>query len=86
MNPEIIEGVHTRFQAADVVAVLAELSRLTLDDVMARSQTNLDNTLMAALHLSDGNLGKLRLYIDAAKVDFRDVIYQAHLRRKDEEA
>ena len=44
---------------------------------MARSQTNLDNTRLAALLLCKGSLSQLRMYIDAAKIDFRDVIAQA---------
>ena len=82
MKPEIVERIRTSFSAAELPDAIAQLERLSLADVMANSQTNLDNTLLAAVLLSDGNISKLRACIDAAKLDFRDVIYQASLAQK----
>ena len=77
MKDEILQRVEADFPASDRSDALAELQRLSLQDVMANSQVNLDNTLMAALQLSEGDLSRLRSLIDAAKIDFRDVIYWA---------
>lgn len=77
MNLEIQKAIEATFSPEQIPDVLPQLNRLPLDDVMARSQTNLDNTHLAALLLSNGSLSQLSMHIDAAKIDFRDVIFQA---------
>jgi hypothetical protein len=74
--------VSQAFAETDQTQVLAELESITLQHVMAESQTNLDNTWQAILDLSRGNLPELQRLVAAAKLDFRDVIYWANLSNK----
>ncbi len=82
MNKDHIDKIHADFDAEDVEWVIATLESITHEHVMAHSQINLDNTWSAILHLSKGDLNKLKELVDAAKVDFRDVIYWATLDNK----
>jgi hypothetical protein len=70
------------FTEADQAQALAELESITLQHVMAESQTNLDNTWQAILELSRGDLPELQRLVAAAKLDFRDVIYWTSLENK----
>lgn len=75
-------GKNTRlinFDESDYDLVLSELNSITLDHVMARSKKNLKKTRSAILQLSKGDLNELGSLVDAAKEDFRDVIYWASL-------
>jgi uncharacterized protein YegL len=67
------------FNAAEQAQALADLESITLQHVMAESQTNLDNAWQAILDLSRGDLPELQRLVAAAKLDFRDVIYWASL-------
>ena len=70
------------FKKVDHELVASELNSITLDHVMANSKVNLDNTRSAILQLSKGNLPKLISLVEAAKIDFRDVIYWASLENE----
>mgnify|MGYP003571226529 FL=1 len=67
--------IERHFSPDDVNEVRAALLSITLDHVMARSETNLFNARRAVLNLSKGELDKVRHYAKRAKEDFRDVIY-----------
>jgi len=79
MNPEIKSRIHRDFPPGQQIDVISALNRLGLKDVMAESQYNLDNTLSAILQLSKGNIADVYSLVEAAKNDFRDVIYWATL-------
>jgi hypothetical protein len=74
--------VKSEFVEADQAQAIAALETITLQHVMAESQTNLDNTWQAILDLSKGDLKELQKLVEAAKLDFRDVIYWAILENK----
>jgi fructose-1-phosphate kinase PfkB-like protein len=77
-----LEKIQSDFFKSDYDKVVSKLESITLTHVMAQSQTNLDNTLSAILQLSKGNINELEKLIDAAKKDFRDVIYWATLENE----
>ena len=77
MQKELINMIETQFAEADRENVIAALSSITVDDVMARSEDNLFNTRRAVLQLSQGDREQIKYYVDCAKQDFRDVIYWA---------
>ena len=79
MNKNILNIIKSNFSKEDIDIVVSKLKTITLNHVMANSQNNLDNTWIAILKLSQGDLNELDKYIDAAKKDFRDVIYWASL-------
>lgn len=79
MDNEITALLSKQFTGQDYSAALALLSSLTLHHVMAQSEENLRNTKLAVLHLSKGDLNSIQRYVEAAKKDFRDVIYWATL-------
>jgi hypothetical protein len=81
MNNQIQSKIIADFIESEQTAALNELQSITLQHVMAESQFNLDNTLFAILKLSKGNLNELRSLVEAAKEDFRDVIYWATLEK-----
>jgi hypothetical protein len=81
MGNFIKSSVLCDFAEADQAQAIAELESITLQHVMAESQTNLDNTWKAILQLSKGNLSELQRLVKAAKLDFRDVIYWATLEK-----
>lgn len=82
MNKEHIEKIKRDFDKSDYDLVVSEMESVTLDHVMAKSQTNLDNTWSAILQLSNGDLNAIGRLVDAAKTDFRDVIYWATLENE----
>lgn len=82
MNEEITALLSKQFNGQDYWDAHALLSSLTLNHVMAQSEENLRNTRLAVLHLSKGDLNAVKNYVDAAKKDFRDVIYWATLEDK----
>jgi hypothetical protein len=79
MNKSLLNKIKVDFDENDVELVISELESVTLEHVMAGSQVNLDNTWAAILQLSKGNISELGRLVDAAKHDFRDVIYWAAL-------
>ena len=74
-----MKGKLIDFDEEDHDLVKSELNSITLDHVMANSKTNLNNTRKAILQLSKGDLNTLGELVEAAKKDFRDVIYWASL-------
>jgi hypothetical protein len=82
MNDSFKSTVQREFAELDQGQAIAELESITLEHVMAESQTNLDNTLHAVLKLCEGDISVLRALVVAAKQDFRDVIYWASLKSK----
>ena len=77
MDDELIKIIDSEFPASDQEFVRAQLESVTLHHVMAQSETNLCNTRMAILKLSEGDSSKVQKYVGCAKEDFRDVIYWA---------
>ncbi len=75
MDKEIQNRILHEFPEPDQKAALEEMQSITLQHVMAESQTNLDTTWLAILYLSKGDLNELKKFVAAAKRDFRDVIY-----------
>ncbi len=83
MNKSHIEKIQSDFSRSDYELIVSEMKSIRLKHVMANSQTNLDNTWTAILQLSKGDLNELGNLVDAAKRDFRDVIYWATLENED---
>ena len=77
MDKQVIKLVNQQFSEEEASQVLNELRKISLDDVMARSQINLRNTHLAVLKLAKGDLDQLFNYVKSARKDFRDVIYWA---------
>jgi len=77
MIEEIRNRILQEFAEPEQTIALAEMESITLQHVMAQSQTNLNNTWLAILKLSKGDLAELKSLVKAAKEDFRDVIYWA---------
>lgn len=84
MNKEHLEKIKRDFDKSDYDLVVLEMESVTLSHVMANSQANLDNTWSAILQLSKGDLNAIGRLVDAAKIDFRDVIYSAQLESEDQ--
>ena len=84
LDQDFIDWIAKDFPASEQELVIEELTSITLDHVMARSQNNLNGTWHSILYLSKGDLAKLRSLVKAAKLDFRDVAYWAHLEWKEE--
>lgn len=82
LNGVFMNGSLDDFDDADHELAISELNSITLDHVMANSRKNLKKTRTAVLHLSKGDLNKLGEYVEAAKIDFRDVIYWASLENE----
>jgi hypothetical protein len=81
MNNQIKSKIIAEFIESEQTTALNELQSITLQHVMAESQFNLDNTWFAILKLSKGDLNELRSLVEAAKEDFRNVIYWASLEK-----
>lgn len=79
MREEIINEVKLKFSDEEVTPAIEYLNSIELTHVMAGSQSNLDNTWLAIVKLSNGNLEELIRLTECAKQDFRDVIYWAGL-------
>ena len=77
MNQIHLDKIASDFSKEDFELVVSELKTINLGHMMAKSQTNLDNTISAILKLSNGDLNRLGSLIDSSKKDFRDVIYWA---------
>lgn len=73
------------FSIKEQGVVYKQLTSLTLDHVMARSEINLLNTKLSILKLAKGNLEELIHLVQCAKTDFRDVIYWASQEEKSAE-
>jgi hypothetical protein len=82
LSKSLLNKIKMDFDEHDLELVVSELESVTLEHVMAGSQVNLDNTWVAILQLSKGNLSELGRLVDAAKLDFRDVIYWAALENE----
>lgn len=86
MNKELLNQIAAEFSESDYEKAISEMQTLTLKYVMANCQTNLDNTWKAIIELSNGDLEKLKELVEAAKIDFRDVIYWATLEKEKEKS
>jgi hypothetical protein len=78
MNDSILQRIKREYKDNWSI-VKDQLETITLQHVMAQSQTNLDSTYNAILDLCKGNALEIGHYVNAAKVDFRDVIYWASI-------
>ena len=79
MNDALIAQIKLDFDESEFGLVLSELESVTLEHVMASSQANLDNTRSSIVKLSKGSLTEVGRLVEAAKKDFRDVVYWASL-------
>lgn len=77
-----IETLIKDYPLENRATVTLQLSELKSDHVMARSEWNLLNARRVILILAQGNLKEISNLVEAAKKDFRDVIYWEHLERK----
>jgi hypothetical protein len=82
MNKEHLNIIKSEFLESDYELIVSEMESITLNHVMAESQTNLDNTWSSILQLSKGDISKLGDLVNVAKIDFRDVIYWARLENE----
>jgi len=73
----------TLFDGADLFEAEKIVGSISPDHVMANCDVNLRNTHLAVLRLSRGSMDQLRQMVDAAKGDFRDVIYWDSLDVRD---
>jgi len=62
------------FATGDVERAKSQLARITIANTWD-SEHNLNNAIGAILALSKGDLAELSKLVDAALIDFRDVIY-----------
>ena len=81
LSKQHLANIKADFPAGDVAEVIAELGRITTSETMD-SQDNRDNAIGAILKLSKGNIVELKGLVDAAKIDFRDVIYWWYIENK----
>jgi len=77
MDKSILDIINREFSLKEKEVVVKELSSITLNHVMAKSEYNLKNTRLSILKLAKGNLSQIIHYSKAAKIDFRDVIMWA---------
>lgn len=82
MDKQYLEKIKADFPESEYELVVSVMKTITLKHVMANSQNNLDNTWSSILQLSKGDLTKLGDLVDAAKIDFRDVVYWASLENQ----
>ena len=77
MDKNVMEIINNNFNEQEREIAVSQLASITLQHVMAESEQNLLNTRLSILKLAKGNLEDLVYYVEAAKKDFRDVIYWA---------
>jgi hypothetical protein len=77
LDNESLKIINMEFSVEDRQAVIEELQRITLDEVMKESRINLVNTWHAILRLSKGDRKQVVYYTSCARKDFRDVIFWA---------
>jgi len=81
MRKKIMDIISRDFPEAKRGIVTECLSTINLTHVMTESEYNLENTLLSILYLAKGNVNQVIDLTEAAKKDFRDVIYWATLER-----
>lgn len=69
-----LQKIKSDFSDHDIAQVKHELAKLSPSDTMG-SEYNLNNAIGAILDLSGGDIEELCNLVDAARKDFRDVIY-----------
>ncbi len=69
--------IRNEFNQEEFLAVKEALLSVSLAHVMANSEYNLNNTRHAIVQLAQGNMDVLKNMVDAAKLDFRNVILWA---------
>lgn len=74
MNQEIAEKIESDFGPEDKEQLVNLLNSLTLENVMADSESKLEKTRLSVLKLSKGNVAELMHYMTCAKKDFHEVI------------
>lgn len=74
LSAQHIAKVKASFCEDEVPLVIAELQGISTSHTWD-SKVNLENTVGAILNLSAGNAQELNTLVEAAKIDFRDVIY-----------
>lgn len=80
LEEKLIEIVGEEFTEIDKNEVLEMLESVKLEHVKDESDFNLLSTRFAILKLAKGSLDEVRRLTEAAKVDYRDVIYWSSLK------
>ena len=65
MSDQVIEKVRQHFRDAESETVISEFERNGISE---------ERVQLALIKLSDGNVDKLREFIEVAKIDWRDVL------------
>ncbi len=84
LNDTFKKKIAEDFHGTEQQEATQALQSITLQHVMAESQDNLNNAIAAILQISHGNLKELKTFVEAAKIDFRDVIYWAYLENQED--
>lgn len=77
MEDKLKEIIGEEFEEIDKAEVTDLLASVEARHVMDESEYNLLSVRFAILRLAKGDLDEIRRLTEAAKVDFRDVIYWA---------
>ncbi len=77
MEDKLIEIIKEEFKEIDRHEVEQLLSSIESKHVMEQSEYNLHSVRFAILRLAKGDLEEVQRLTEAAKVDFRDIIYWA---------
>jgi hypothetical protein len=80
LEDKLIEIIREDFQEIDRNEVTDLLSSIEAKHVMDESEDNLLSTRFSILKLAKGDVDEVRRLTEAAKIDFRDVIYWASQR------
>lgn len=80
LEEKLIEIVEEEFTEIDKNEVLEMLKSIKLEHVKDESDFNLLSTRFAILKLAKGSLDEVIRLTEAAKVDYRDVIYWSSLK------
>ncbi len=83
INKKLRIRIAREFSEEEQIVAFRELESITLQHVMAESQYNLDNTWASIVELAQGDLEEVKILVEAAKRDFRDVIYWAVLKKQE---
>ena len=83
LNDVFKKQISLDFDPGEQEEATQALLSITLQHVMAESQSNLDDAIAAILALSKGDLAELKTLVEAAKIDFRDVIYWNYLEKQE---
>ncbi|MBQ4821529.1 hypothetical protein [Aquimarina sp. MMG016] len=85
LEEDLLTLIKKEFDKNQIPEVVSHLESITLTHVMAESEHNLRNARFSVVYLADGDLEELVRVTKVAKSDFRDVIYWAGIKKKEQE-